>query len=299
MLQFNRRLTADLALFMITVIWGVTFVTVKTALQDIGVFSFLAIRFFIAFLFLAIVFFRRWSRIDWPTFKAGGILSLWLFAGYAFQTVGLLYTSASNAGFITGLAVVLVPCLAAFYTRRMPGPGIITAILLAVSGLGLLTLSVTFTFSYGDALVLLCAASFAMQIFLLGRYAPLYDASLITMLQIGLTGLLSAVAALVFEPHSLHITPDVWTALAITAIPATSLAFLVQTWAQQFTTPSRTVIIFALEPVIAALTGIYYLGESLTLLQMFGCVLILASTLASELLPESKTEAASPAEELP
>lgn len=291
MLPFDRRLTADLSLLIITVIWGVTFVTVKTALQDIGVFSFLAIRFFIAFLFLALIFLRRWSRLDWPTFKAGAVLSLWLFAGYAFQTVGLLYTSASNAGFITGLTVVLVPCLAALFARRIPGPGTVAAVLLAVSGLGLLTLSVTFSFNFGDILVLFCAVSFALQIFLLGRYAPLYDTSLLAMLQIGITGLLSAIVALAFEPFSLHIAPGVWTALAITAIPATSLAFLIQTWAQRFTTPSRTVIILALEPVFAALAGVYYLDESLTLPQLLGCALILAGTLASELIPEARAEA--------
>ena len=283
MLPFDRRLTADLSLLIITVIWGVTFVTVKTALQDIGVFSFLAIRFFIAFLFLALIFLRRWSRLDWPTFKAGAVLSLWLFAGYAFQTVGLLYTSASNAGFITGLTVVLVPCLAALFARRIPGPGTVAAVLLAVSGLGLLTLSVTFSFNFGDILVLFCAVSFALQIFLLGRYAPLYDTSLLAMLQIGITGLLSAVVALAFEPFSLHIAPGVWTALAITAIPATSLAFLVQTWAQARMPAVHAAVIFALEPVFTALFAALALGERLSAREAGGGGLVLLGIVVSEL----------------
>lgn len=281
-----RRPLADLALITVVFIWGVTFVVVKTALPAIGVFTFLALRFTLAFFFLAIVFHRRLFGADAATIKAAAIVGLFLFAGYAFQTAGLRYTSAANAGFITGLSVVLVPCFYSLSVRRLPALGTAAGAILAVIGLALLTLDSALAVNYGDLLVLGCAVAFALHILALGRYAPRYDAKVLATLQIGVTAALSTLAAAAGESFPSAFTPEVWTALAITAIPATAIAFLVQTTAQQFTTESRTAIIFALEPVFAALTGIYVLGESLTAVQFAGCALILAGTLISELLPD-------------
>ncbi len=283
-----RRVLADLSLIAVVFVWGVTFVTVKNALAAIGVFTFLTIRFAIAFLFLALLFRRRLAAAGWPEVRASLIIGVFLFAGYAFQTAGLKYTSAANAGFITGLAVALVPCFAAAASRRLPGLPVAAGAGLAVVGLALLTLENGLTVSYGDTLVFFCAVAFALHILAIGRFAPRFDAKILATLQIGVTALLSGVVAASGETLPARLTSDVWLALAITAIPATALAFLVQTTAQQFTTPSRTAIIFALEPVFAALAGIHLLGETLSGQQILGCVLILAGTLASELLPDQQ-----------
>lgn len=285
-ISFRRRLAADLALFAVVFVWGVTFVAVKAALPSIGVFSFLAVRFSLAFVFLAVVFCRRLARIDGATAKASAIIGLFLFAGYAFQTAGLQYTSAASAGFVTGLSVVLVPCFAAVLTRRPPGPAATAGAGLAAIGLALLTLNGNTAFNYGDVLVLGCAVAFALHILAIGHFAPRLDANLLATLQIGVTALLCAFIAAASEPLPAHFTEAVWLALAVTAIPATALAFLVQTTAQKFTTPSRTAIILALEPVFAAAAGIYFLGETLTIWQLAGCGLMLAGTLVSELLPD-------------
>jgi drug/metabolite transporter (DMT)-like permease len=281
-----RRLTADLSLIAVVFVWGVTFVAVKNALAAIGVFTFIAIRFAIAFAFLALLFRRRLASAGWPAVRAALIIGLFLFAGYAFQTAGLQYTSASSAGFITGLSVVLVPCFAAVVSRRLPGLPVAAGAGLAVVGLALLTLDNGLTVSYGDLLVFCCAVAFALHILSIGAFAPRFDAKILATLQIGVTALLSAIFAAGAETMPAHFTADVWIALAVTAIPATALAFLVQTTAQQFTTPSRTAIIFALEPVFAALAGIWLLGETLSGRQILGCALILSGTLASELLPD-------------
>ncbi|MDT8900791.1 DMT family transporter [Anaeroselena agilis] len=280
-----RRLSADLSLIAVAFVWGVTFVAVKSALAAIGVFTFLAIRFAIAFLFLALLFRRRLAAAGWPAVRASLVIGAFLFAGYAFQTAGLQYTTASSAGFITGLAVVLVPCLAAA-SRRLPGRPVVVGAGLSVAGLALLTLNNGLAVSYGDLLVFFCAISFALHIIATGRYAPRFDAKILATLQIGATALMSGLVAASSETMPALLTTDVLIALAVTAIPATALAFLVQTTAQQFTTPSRTAIIFALEPVFAALAGIVLLGETLSGQQILGCVLILAGTLASELLPD-------------
>lgn len=281
-----RRLAADLSLIAVVAVWGVTFVAVKNALAAIGVFTFLAIRFAIAFACLALVYRQRLAAAGRPAGRPALLVGLCLFAGYAFQTAGLQYTTASSAGFITGLSVVLVPCFAALIARRLPGAATLVGAGLAVVGLALLTLDAGLALNYGDILVFFCALSFALHILSVGHFAPRSDAAVLATLQIGVTALASALAAAAFETFPAAITGDVWFALAVTAIPATALAFLVQTTAQQFTTPSRTAIIFALEPVFAALAGIWLLGEILTVKQLIGCALILAGTLASELLPD-------------
>ncbi len=281
-----RRIIADLSLVAVVFVWGVTFVAVKNALAAIGVFTFIALRFAVAFAFLAVLFRHRLAAAGRPAVKASALIGLFLFAGYAFQTAGLQYTFASSAGFITGLAVVLVPCFAAVVGRRLPGQAVAAGAGLAVIGLALLTLDTSLALGHGDLLVLLCAVAFALHILTVGRFAPRYDAGVLATLQIGVTALLSGIVAAATETFPAQLTGDVWIALALTAIPATALAFLVQTTAQQFTTPSRTAIIFALEPVFAALAGIVLLGETLTAKQLVGCALILAGTLASELLPD-------------
>ncbi len=282
----RRRLTADLSLVAVVFVWGITFVAVKNALATIGVFTFLALRFAAAFAFLALLFRRRLAAAGPSAGKAALIIGLFLFAGYAFQTAGLRYTTATSAGFITGLSVILVPCFAAVVSRRAPGLAIVAGAGLAVVGLAFLTLDSGLSLGRGDLLVLLCAVAFALHILTVGRFSPRFDPTVLATLQIGVTALLSGIAALATETFPARLTGDVWIALAVTAIPATALAFLVQTAAQQFTSPSRTAIIFALEPVFAALAGICLLGETLTARQFLGCALILAGTLASELLPD-------------
>ncbi len=280
---------ADASLLAVVVVWGITFVVVKNALTDIGVFSFLAIRFCIAFIFLAIVFWRKLPQINRSTLKAAGIISIFLFAGYAFQTLGLIYTTASNSGFITGMSVIMVPCFYIMLTRKRPGIGAVAGVCLAVSGLALLTLdNYNFSLNYGDLLTFFCAISFALHIICVGIFAPKLDAQLLTLLQIGLTTFICGIVSIAFEPPLLaqNFTPEVWQALLITAIPATALAYLIQNTMQKFTTPVHTAIIFAGEPVFAALAGIYFLGESLSIQQGIGCILILVGTLVNEILPD-------------
>lgn len=280
-------LKADVSLLAVVFVWGITFVTVKTALQDIAVFSFLAIRFLLAFLFLAIIFWKKLHQINSTTWKAAGIISIFLFSGYAFQTLGLIYTTASNSGFITGMSVVLVPCFHTIMTRERQSFGTIAGVCLAVAGLALLTLN-RLSLNYGDILTFFCAISFALHIICVGHFAPKLDTKLLTLLQIGITSLVCGIISVVIEPPLLpqNFTSEVWLALLITAVPATALAFLIQNTMQKFTTASRTAIIFSAEPVFAAIAGIYLLGETLTIQQSIGCVLILAGTLVSEFLPE-------------
>lgn len=285
---------ADLLLLAVAFTWGVTFIIVKKALQDISPFAFLAIRFTMAFLFLLLFDkqCRKTPRSQTYPFlynkkvlHAGGVIGFFLFSGYAFQTAGLQYTSASNAAFITGLSVVLVPLLSTCFTKRLPNPYVLLGALVAALGLGLLTLEKGYSLQKGDLLILLCAFSFAMHIISVGHYTGQFEAASLSILQIGLVGLLSCGAVYLIPGESWPATwtLNIWIALLLTAIPATSLAILVQNSVQQYTSPARTAIVFSMEPVFGALSAWYLAGESFTQQGLWGAALVLVGMLLAEL----------------
>lgn len=280
-----QQLLADLALLGVTFIWGITFVVVKDALGSIGPFYFLTVRFFLAALFLLAVHPRVLRRMGRGDLVAGGVIGTALFAGYAFQTVGLQYTTAANAGFITGLSVVLVPVLAAAFTRQLPPGLVLVGVGSATAGLGLLSLRDGLRMTYGDLLVFLCALAFAAHILLVGRFAARHSSYALAVLQIGTVGVLSLVVAPWVESFPARLAPEVLWALAATAIPATSLAFLIQTKAQKFTSPTHTAIIFTMEPVFAGLAAWLWGGEALSARQLAGGAAIVAGMLLAVLQP--------------
>jgi len=276
-----RRQWADLSLLAVTLVWGATFVVVKRAIADLPPFPFLAVRFALAFAsILPLVWLNR-SRWNRSLLPKAALIGLFLFSGYAWQTVGLLYTSASNAGFITGLSVVIVPALVLLATRRLPRWPLLLSIVSATAGLALLSLGEQFQPNRGDVLVFFCAISFALHIFLVGRYAPDADAVLLTAGQLLTVAILSSLASLAF-PAPLHFTATAWFGILLTAIPATSLAFFIQTKMQQFTTASHTAIIFASEPVFSAIFAYLLAGERLTSRGLAGAALVLFGMLVSE-----------------
>jgi len=276
-----RRQWADLSLLAVTLVWGATFVVVKRAIADLPPFPFLAVRFALAFASLLPLVWARRSRLDRSLLLKAALIGVFLFSGYALQTVGLLYTTASNAGFITGLSVVIVPALVLLATRRLPRPPLLLGIVSATVGLALLSLGEHFEPNRGDVLVLFCAISFALHIFLVGRYAPEADAVLLTAGQLLVVAILSSLASFAF-PAPVHFTGTAWFGILLTAIPATSLAFFIQTKMQQFTTASHTALIFASEPVFSAVFAYLLAGEMLTPRGLAGAALVLFGMLVSE-----------------
>lgn len=279
------QLLADLALVFVTLVWGVTFVTVKEAINFIPPFYFLAVRFGIATLIMLAVTNKRLHKLTGSSLLKGILIGLMLFAGYAFQTFGLKYTSASNAGFITGLSVVIVPIIYALTTKKLPGLIPSVGIASATVGLGLLTINENLKFNYGDILVLFCAVSYALHIILVGRFSPDNDPFILATVQIATVAVVSFAAALFKEtaPSPASFNAQVWEALLITSILATALAFFLQTLIQKYTSPTHTAIIFTTEPLFAALAAYIIGGESFILKQGFGAAFILAGMLASEL----------------
>jgi len=276
---------AEIYLLLAALIWGTTFVLVKNGLAFMGAFSFNGLRFLIAFFSLALIFPSFFRLLDLELVKKGALVGLFMMLGYSFQTLGLSYTTATNAGFITGLSVVLVPIIYSVMTITFPGPGGIIGVVCAGAGLYLMSFGTThrLTLSYGDILELLGAVSFAMQIVLVSRYSPRFRAFPFTMIQILVVGVLSSLVALVLETLPRSFPPGAVWSLLLTAIPATAVAFLVQNSMQKHTTPTRTAIIFTTEPVFSAVFAHFYAGEALGSATMLGGALILFGMLVAEL----------------
>jgi drug/metabolite transporter (DMT)-like permease len=272
----------ELAMVAVTAVWGSTFVLVRDAVAQIPPFAFIAYRFLAAALLLAAVRPRLAAGGQPGLVAAGAAAGLALFAGYGFQTVGLQYTTASNAGFITGLSVVLTPLLVALLLRQPPGRWPVAGALVAAAGLACLSLQ-RLEVHRGDALVFGCAVAFATHILLLGRFAPRFSSYRLAIVQLGTAGLgglaWAGVAGDLAAPGSV----EVWVALAITSVVASAAAFLIQTRAQREVSPTRTAVIFTMEPVFAGLFGFLLAGERLSGRGWLGAGLILAGMLIAEL----------------
>ena len=292
------RLRADLALVLIAFIWGATFVIVKRALVDVSPTLFLAIRFSLAAVLLAVALRGRWipprERLGF-TLKRGVAVGACLIAGYILQTLGLEHTTASKAGFITGFYIPLVPFFLMFVFRNgrfevnWPKPVEALGILVATIGVVLMTLpDGTLSVSRGDLLVLVSTFAYAVQIILLGRWSGKIPYESLAVIQIASGALFAAILfPIVDVPTRLTVTGPVIFAVLTSAVFATALVFWLQSWAQQHTTPTRTALIFSLEPLFAWVTAYLVEGEKLTARATVGGLAILAGILLVELKPSA------------
>ena len=265
---------------VVTAIWGCTFVVVKGALADASPLPFLAVRFVLAGLLLLAILGR--GQVDSATIVPGSILGLFLFAGYLFQTWGLTYTTPSKSAFLTGFSVILVPVIMMLSGSRM-GPATLVGGALGLCGIYLLVApSGMAAANRGDLLTLAGALSFAVHIVLVGHYTKKFSFLHLVPVQVLVVGLLSLVALPVARNQTLHLTGRLVGAILVTAVLATGVAFSVQNWAQQYTPAAHTALIFALEPVFAALCSRLVMGEHLGGRVLLGSGLILAGMVISE-----------------
>lgn len=290
----KKQWVADGSLLFVAFVWGATFVVVQNAISFLPPLSFNAVRFWLAGIFLLawIYLFHRplLRSIDRSALIAGGWMGVWLFSGYALQTIGLLYTTSANAGFITGLNVVIVPFLAFLFLKQKPTANAVVGAMMATVGLYFLTMNGgEWSINRGDLFVFFCAISFAFHIVITGKYAAHHSTLLLTAIQIFAVAILCTVFAFMLEDGTamwnwaILQEPNVWTALLVTSLLATVAAFLIQTNFQKYTTPSRVALIFAMEPVFAATTAYVWADERLSMFDLIGCCAILVGMIFSEL----------------
>ncbi|MCL5266528.1 MAG: DMT family transporter [Bacteroidetes bacterium] len=280
----SGRRRAELILLSITLVWGGTFAVVKFALSDASPLTFVAIRFGIASLIFPLIYRKNYLKMDRGTLVSGLFLGLLLMIGFAFQTIGLKYTTASKSAFITGLLVAFTPIAQAVIERKMPTKGNLIGVGLVAVGLFFLTSPGGQGLNIGDVLTLVCAISYAIYIVYLDVYSKKYDVSKLTFLQLSETAVLSIVAAPFVETMHVHFTVGFVWALLYTSILATVFATYLQTKYQRETTPVRAAIIFSMEPVLANVIAFFAFGEFVGVIGAFGGVLIVAGLLTSELL---------------
>jgi drug/metabolite transporter (DMT)-like permease len=267
-------------LIFVTAAWGSTFLLVKDVTRTMPVMSFLALRFWIASAVLVLIRPRALLKISGRTLKRGFLLGLCLAGGYVLQTVGLRYTSAALSGFLTGLCVVFTPILAWPILRHKSPPSTIVAVVVAAVGLGVLSLR-GIAFGLGEWLTLACAFCYALQIVGLGAWSDGEDSVALALFQLVTVAICCTVGS---APHLLVLPHGslAWFAVLSTAIVATSIAFVVQAWAQSYISPTRAAIIFTLEPVFAGLIA-WLGGEHLGAAVIAGGVLVVIAMLIAEL----------------
>lgn len=277
---------AELALVGIAAVWGLTFVMVQDAIAEIEPMTFLAYRFLPAALLVGLLFWRGLRDLPAAGWRAAFVMGIFLTTGYIAQTLGLENTTASNAGFITGLFVVLTPLLGALVFGERIGRIAWGAALLSAFGLLLLSGAGGDLNLSGDGAVFLCACAFAIHILLTSRAVARFDVGALVAVQLGVCGLFCLTYAGFAGQLSTPRGATVWSALIVTSLVASALGFLVQSYAQRHAPPARTALILAAEPAFAGLFGYLLQDERLSAVAWTGAVLIMVAILVVDVVPK-------------
>lgn len=283
----TRRWLVTLALVAVAAVWGATFVMVRDAVATYPVFSFLGLRFAVATVSFVVLFPSSVRRIDRGTLLAGLIAGALLTAGYVFQTLGLApgMTTPGRAAFITGMFVVITPFMQAVILRRVPRWTAWVGVAAAVAGLWLLSGGgAGGGWNLGDTLVLLCAVVYSGHMIVLGSIGRAHDMRPLTLVQLATVTVVCGAVGLGFEHAPLPTSASLWTALLVTGVLASAVAFAVQTYAQKHLSPTRTALILICEPAFGGLFAWLFVGEALGPAGLAGAALILLGMAASEVL---------------
>jgi drug/metabolite transporter (DMT)-like permease len=287
----SRRLTllATAALLAVTACWGSTFFLIHDLLERVPTLDFLAVRFAIASVTLVLLAPKALGRLTRESRRQAVVLGCLYGVAQILQTAGLAQTPASVSGFITGMYVVATPLFAALILRSRIGVLTWFAVLLAMAGLGVLTLS-GFSIGYGEALIFVAAMIYALHIVGLGAWSDARQTLGMAIVQLLVITVICTVCT---APNGI-VLPDRtgdWVSVLYMAVFAGAGAMIGQTWAQAHLPPTRAAIIMSTEPVFAAVFAVLFGGESATVRMIFGGVLVLAAMLIAELAPRRKVEA--------
>lgn len=278
-----KKYSAIAGLVIVTVIWGGGFVASDIALESLSPFQIMVIRFLLGMVCMGIISRKDLKAIQKEEVKSGIFMGLTLFAGFAFQTVGLKYTTPSKNAFLTALNVVIVPFIAYVVTKKKVGiKGIIGAVM-AVVGVGILSLEKNLTLGIGDALTLLCAVGFALQIFLTGVYVKRCRATVLNFIQMCTAFVLSAVFMIGLGEVKFNVTTEGWWSVLYLGIVSTTICYLLQTACQKYVDETKSAIILSMESVFGTIFSIMILHERITFRMIVGCILILTAVIISNL----------------
>lgn len=289
----KKQFSGVFALLGATVIWGSAFIAQSVGMDKIGPFTFQAVRCFLAvvFLFPASALFSKgkpfWkSWADPALWRSGIICGLALFAASSLQQIGLVYTDAGKAGFLTAMYIVFVPFLGLFVGQR-PGRNALLSLIPAIVGLYLLSCTSVSGINKGDVLLLLCAVAFSVQILLIDRHCAGLDGLKLNCIQALVVAVLSVPSALLTETVDASLIAACWLPLGYAGILSMGVAYTLQIVGQKRVAPSAAALLMSLESVFAALFGWLLLHETMTRAEELGCVLVFAAVVISQQ-PEKK-----------
>jgi drug/metabolite transporter (DMT)-like permease len=280
----KKSIIAILLLILTTVLWGTSFILTKNITEDVPIFLYMGVRFAIAFLGFTPLFLHL-KNLNKKAILMALFTGMIYFFGYAIQTYGLQTTTAGKAGFVTGLSAIIVPFIAWFGLKKPLGKRIWIAVALSVLGMAFLLLESESGINLGDLFVLVSAFFWALFIIYTDKYVPLVDIYSYSMIQMAVISCASFISSLILGEHygSLSFFPSFWWVMVYMGIGVMTLTILFQNWSQQHQGPTKTAIIFTLEPVFAALFGFLIGNEILSLFGWVGCGLIFAAIIITVL----------------
>jgi drug/metabolite transporter (DMT)-like permease len=274
----SKQLKADISLLVISMIWGAGMPVMSLALQHIGPYTFMLTRYSIATIILLPFVVKRLRKAEKESIKGGALIGLSMFLGSLLQTIALLYTTPSKAGFLTGLYSIFVPVITAVIYRKLPDLKTVFAVGISLFGLAVMTIEGSSGINIGDVLLVVSAVAYAFQILLVGKYAKSEHILETTFMQMLVVSLLSFIPSMAMEKFYVPINKTTVLSVLFIAVFSTVVAYMVQNKMQPYTDPTHAAIIFLSEPLFVAIFSIF-VGDILTVRTLIGGVFIMLGML--------------------
>ncbi|MFJ7954233.1 DMT family transporter [Lysinibacillus sp. NPDC096418] len=273
---------ANSLMVIVTMFWGLSYTFMVMGLETLEVYNVVALRCLIAFFVAGLIFYKRMIKVNVKTLGYAAIQGFLLFLLFSLSLFGLETTSASNAGFILSLTVVLVPIMSSSIEKKLPSRAVRLAIICTMIGIAILTVQGSFEFRQGDILMAIAALGYSIYLVLNSTFTRSVESISYGVYQLGFAGLYALVFTILFETPTLPNTTMSWLAILGLGLVCSAFCFIGQTVAQQYTSPTHTGLIFSLEPIFAAMFAIMFLGEGITTKLILGGGFILIGNLVAQ-----------------
>lgn len=275
----NKQLQANFLIVLVALFWGSTYFLTKMAVEELEPFNLTALRFGTAFIITALFFFKRIRNADRTVIKYSIILGVLAVIAVLSMTFGVQYTTASNAGFLISLSVVMIPLISVVVLKKRIKAKLLLSVILATIGIVCLTLNEQLTINKGDILCILCATSFAVQVLIMERIPKSADSVAIGALQLGITAVVNFILSFFLENFTVLSDLKVWGVIVILGVFCTAFCYIIQIYALKNTSAIQAGIILSLEPVFSAIFAYIFLGELLSKQGYIGAILLFISVI--------------------
>lgn len=275
----NKQLQANFLIVLVALFWGSTYFLTKMAVEELEPFNLTALRFGTAFIITALFFFKRIRNADRTVIKYSIILGVLAVIAVLSMTFGVQYTTASNAGFLISLSVVMIPLISVVVLKKRIKAKLLLSVILATIGIVCLTLNEQLTINKGDILCILCATSFAVQMLIMERIPKSADSVAIGALQLGITAMVNFILSFFLENFTVPSDLKVWGVIVILGVFCTAFCYIIQIYALKNTSAIQAGIILSLEPVFSVIFAYIFLGELLSKQGYIGAILLFISVI--------------------